>query len=95
MDPVSPTGAASSIRAARQAGPVGADRAEPGRPEGTRVCSNICRQTRDNGVQGLHRKWNISLIKSALFLLSKHSPGAAASSNKLLLFHNVEQPSGF
>lgn len=51
------------------------DRTEPGR-QGELV--HICRQTRDNGVD---RKWNISLIKSAFFLVSKRRPGAAASSN--------------
>lgn len=45
-------------------------------------CHNISSLTRDNGVQGLHRKWNISPIKSALFRMSKQSPGAGTSSNR-------------
>lgn len=45
-------------------------------------CHHISSQTRDNGVQGLHRKWNISPIKSALFRMSKQSPGAGTSSNR-------------
>lgn len=44
-------------------------------------CHNISSQTRDNGVQGLHRKWNIRPIKSALFRMSKQSPGAGTPSN--------------
>lgn len=73
------------------------ERIEPARRGNS--CHNISRQARDNGVQGLHRKRNISPIKSALFLMSKQSPGAGTSSNEAperpaFTHINVNEPHG-